>query len=60
MAGSKDKYGLSWQIVPYRLLELLTDSDPEKTQRAMRAMLEMKKIDIVGIERAVATAPPGS
>lgn len=50
----KDKYGLVWQVVPDRLPELLTDPDPEKSQRAMRAMLEMKKIDIAAIERAAA------
>ena len=55
----KDKYGLSWQIVPDRLPDLLTDPDPEKSQRAMRAMFEMKKIDIAAIERAVTAAPPG-
>jgi predicted 3-demethylubiquinone-9 3-methyltransferase (glyoxalase superfamily) len=53
----KDRYGLSWQVVPDRLLELLSDPDPEKSQRAMRAMLEMKKIDIGVIERAVVDAP---
>jgi predicted 3-demethylubiquinone-9 3-methyltransferase (glyoxalase superfamily) len=48
----KDKYGLSWQIVPIRLLALLTDSDPRKAERAMTAMLNMKRIDITAIERA--------
>ena len=48
----KDKYGLSWQIVPIRLLALLTDSDPSKAERAMTAMLNMKRIDIAAIERA--------
>jgi predicted 3-demethylubiquinone-9 3-methyltransferase (glyoxalase superfamily) len=50
----KDKYGLSWQIVPSRLGELLGDPDAEKAQRAMQAMLKMKKIDIKGLERAYA------
>ncbi len=50
----KDKYGLSWQVVPDRLPKLLSDPDPEKSQSAMRAMLEMKKIDIAAIERAAA------
>ena len=50
----KDKYGLSWQVIPTRLLELVTDSDPERSQRAMRAMLEMKKIDIATLEEAAA------
>jgi predicted 3-demethylubiquinone-9 3-methyltransferase (glyoxalase superfamily) len=48
----KDKYGLSWQIVPIRLLSLLTDPDPSKAERAMTAMLNMKRIDIAAIERA--------
>jgi predicted 3-demethylubiquinone-9 3-methyltransferase (glyoxalase superfamily) len=56
----KDKYGLSWQIIPDRLIELLTDPDPGKSQRAMQAMLGMKKIDVAAIERAVAAAPAGS
>ncbi|MEU8580315.1 VOC family protein [Streptomyces abikoensis] len=42
----KDKYGVSWQIVPRALPELLGDPDPVKSQRVMRAMLGMKKIDI--------------
>ena len=48
----KDKYGVSWQILPTALGELLGDPDPEKSQRAMKAMLEMKKIDIAGLKRA--------
>jgi predicted 3-demethylubiquinone-9 3-methyltransferase (glyoxalase superfamily) len=48
----KDRYGLSWQIVPRRLVELISDPDPEKSQRAMRAMLGMKKIDIAAVEQA--------
>ncbi len=48
----KDRFGLSWQIVPTRLPELLSDPDREKSQRVMRAMLEMKKIDIAALERA--------
>ena len=48
----KDRYGLSWQVVPTRLNELLTDPDPERAQRAMAAMLEMRKIDVAEIERA--------
>jgi predicted 3-demethylubiquinone-9 3-methyltransferase (glyoxalase superfamily) len=50
----KDKFGLSWQIVPARLMELLQDSDKEKAQRAMEAMLKMKKIEIADVERAAA------
>ena len=50
----KDRFGVSWQIVPSRLHELLSDPDPERSQRAMRAMFEMKKIDIAALERAAA------
>jgi len=49
----KDKYGLSWQIVPKVLPELLKDHQSGKAQRAMSAMLRMKKIDIAELERAV-------
>jgi predicted 3-demethylubiquinone-9 3-methyltransferase (glyoxalase superfamily) len=52
----KDRYGVSWQIDPVRLHELLSDPDPERAERAMRAMLEMKKIDIAELERAAAGA----
>jgi predicted 3-demethylubiquinone-9 3-methyltransferase (glyoxalase superfamily) len=45
----KDRYGVSWQIVPRVLGELIGDPDPEKSQQAMRAMLQMKKIDIAGL-----------
>jgi len=48
----KDKYGLSWQIVPTVLGELLNDTDPAKSQRVMKAMLQMNKIDIAGLKRA--------
>jgi predicted 3-demethylubiquinone-9 3-methyltransferase (glyoxalase superfamily) len=50
----KDKFGLSWQIVPTKLGELLGDPDREKSQRVMQAMLQMRKIDIAGLERAAA------
>src|SRR6266550_275806 len=50
----KDKFGLSWQIVPTALPELLSDPDKEKAQRVMAAMLEMKKIEIDELERAAA------
>ena len=46
----KDKYGVSWQIVPTILGELLSDPDPAKSQRVMEAMLQMKKIDIAKLE----------
>jgi predicted 3-demethylubiquinone-9 3-methyltransferase (glyoxalase superfamily) len=48
----KDRFGLSWQIVPRRLIELINDPDREKSQRAMSAMLGMKKIDIAAVEQA--------
>jgi len=48
----KDKYGLSWQVVPAILVELLLDKDPEKSQRVMQAMLQMKKIDIETLKQA--------
>lgn len=48
----KDKYGLSWQIIPSVLSELLGDPDREKAGRAMQAMLQMKKIDIQGLQQA--------
>jgi predicted 3-demethylubiquinone-9 3-methyltransferase (glyoxalase superfamily) len=48
----KDRYGLSWQIIPSRLMELLGDSDPGRAQRATQAMLQMSKIDIAALERA--------
>ena len=48
----KDKYGLSWQVVPTILIEFLNDPDPEKSQRTMTAMLQMKKIDIDVLKRA--------
>jgi predicted 3-demethylubiquinone-9 3-methyltransferase (glyoxalase superfamily) len=51
-----DKYGLSWQIIPKVLPELLSDPDPERSQRVMKAMLEMKKIDIAGLQRAAEAA----
>ncbi len=50
----KDRYGVSWQIVPTRLPELLGDPDREKSQRVMQAMLQMKKIEIDELERAAA------
>ncbi len=52
----KDKFGLSWQIVPKVLVELLGDPDREKSQRVMAAMLKMKKIEIDALERAAAQA----
>jgi predicted 3-demethylubiquinone-9 3-methyltransferase (glyoxalase superfamily) len=48
----KDKYGLSWQIVPTVLLKYLSDKDPAKAQRVMQAMMQMIKIDIAALEKA--------
>ena len=50
----KDKYGVSWQIVPKILTELISDPDQEKAQRVMAAMLKMRKIEIAELERAAA------
>jgi predicted 3-demethylubiquinone-9 3-methyltransferase (glyoxalase superfamily) len=52
----KDRFGLSWQVVPTALPELLDDPDKEKAQRVMAAMLEMHKIEIDELERAAAAA----
>jgi predicted 3-demethylubiquinone-9 3-methyltransferase (glyoxalase superfamily) len=48
----KDKYGVSWQIVPSILGKMLTDPDPTRSQRVMKAMLQMKKIEIEGLKKA--------
>jgi predicted 3-demethylubiquinone-9 3-methyltransferase (glyoxalase superfamily) len=48
----KDKFGVSWQVSPIELLELTTDPDPARAQRAMQAMLTMRRIDIAEIRRA--------
>jgi len=48
----KDKYGVSWQIVPVALGRMLKDKDPQRVERVMRALLEMKKIDIAALKRA--------
>ncbi len=53
----KDRFGLSWQITPRRLMELVADPDREVAKRAFDAMMEMKKIDIAALEAAVETAP---
>jgi predicted 3-demethylubiquinone-9 3-methyltransferase (glyoxalase superfamily) len=52
----KDRYGLSWQIIPNRLLELLGDPDPGRAHRATQAMLQMSKIDIAELEGAAEAA----
>ncbi|MGE8068809.1 VOC family protein [Pseudomonas sp. NPDC089569] len=48
----KDKFGVSWQIVPVALMEMMKDPDTAKSQRAMEAMLQMKKLDIATLRRA--------
>jgi predicted 3-demethylubiquinone-9 3-methyltransferase (glyoxalase superfamily) len=50
----KDKFGLSWQVVPKVLPQLLNDPDPEKSERAFQALMQMKKLDIEGLQRAFA------
>ncbi|TAJ04843.1 MAG: VOC family protein [Planctomycetota bacterium] len=47
-----DRFGLSWQIIPKRLLELMGDRDPARAQRVVQAMLAMQKIDVAALERA--------
>jgi predicted 3-demethylubiquinone-9 3-methyltransferase (glyoxalase superfamily) len=48
----KDKFGVSWQVVPDRLIELISDPDPERSERVVRAMMQMQKIDIAALEEA--------
>jgi predicted 3-demethylubiquinone-9 3-methyltransferase (glyoxalase superfamily) len=50
----KDRFGLSWQVVPTRLVELLADPDADRAQRVMRAMMSMRKIEIAELEAAAA------
>jgi predicted 3-demethylubiquinone-9 3-methyltransferase (glyoxalase superfamily) len=52
----KDKFGLSWQIIPKALGELLGDKDPRKSQSVMKAMLQMSKIDIARLKEAASKA----
>jgi len=52
----KDRFGLSWQIVPRQLNELVDDPDPERARRAMEAMLQMGKIDVAELQRAADAA----
>jgi len=52
----KDKYGLSWQIVPVALFRLLEGTDPKKTQRVMQALMKMTKLDIATLENAAQQA----
>jgi predicted 3-demethylubiquinone-9 3-methyltransferase (glyoxalase superfamily) len=53
----KDRFGLSWQVAPSALRELLDDPDPERAQRAMQAMLQMRKLDIAALRRAADSVP---
>ena len=48
----KDKYGLSWQVVPTNLAALLNSADPAKADRVMAAIMQMKKLDIAALEKA--------
>jgi predicted 3-demethylubiquinone-9 3-methyltransferase (glyoxalase superfamily) len=48
----KDRFGVSWQVVPVGLSEMFTDGDPARSDRAMQALLGMKKLDIAALERA--------
>lgn len=50
----KDKFGVSWQIIPSALGRMLQDKEPEKSQRVMQAMLQMTKIDVEALEQAYA------
>ena len=53
----KDRYGLSWQVVPTGMDELFADPDPERAQRAMKAMLEMSKLDVAALRAAADGVP---
>ena len=53
----KDKFGVSWQVVPVELVELTSDPDPARAQRAMQAMFQMRRIDIAEIKRAADSVP---
>src|SRR5687767_10334000 len=55
----RDRFGLSWQVVPEGMEELFADPDPARAQRAMEAMLQMKKIDIAALQAAADGVPAG-
>ncbi len=55
----KDKYGLSWQVVPTGMDEIFNDPDPEKARRAMEALLKMRKLDVEELRRAAQGVPAG-
>ena len=48
----KDRFGVSWQVVPASIADMMTDTDPRKTDRVMEALLKMKKLDIAALKRA--------
>jgi predicted 3-demethylubiquinone-9 3-methyltransferase (glyoxalase superfamily) len=48
----KDKFGLSWQVVPATIPKMMADPDPKKSERVMNAFMKMRKLDIAAIERA--------
>ncbi len=52
----KDRFGLSWQIIPKRLMELMSENNPAKAAAAFNAMMKMKKIDIAALDAAVEEA----
>jgi predicted 3-demethylubiquinone-9 3-methyltransferase (glyoxalase superfamily) len=54
----KDRYGLSWQVVPREMMKFLNSKDQEKAQRAVKAMLQMKKLDVAELQRAYAGEVP--
>ena len=56
----KDRYGLSWQVVPEGMDEIFSDPDPGRAQRAMQAMLKMRKLDAAALRRAADGEPAGS
>ena len=53
----KDKFGVSWQVVPTELLSLVNDPDPDRAQRATQAMLSMGRIDLAEVKRAADNVP---
>jgi len=55
----KDRYGLSWQVIPEGMAELFSDPDPRRAERAMKAMLGMRKIDLAALRSAADGVPAG-